>query len=284
MTIDRDRLLAHNIPEVVQEYGPEVLARYALSIGMGQDPMDRVALPYATGAQAMPAVVCVLGHPGFWLGDPATGVDALRLVHGEQGITIHAPFPATGRIRAKTRPTGLVDKGEGRGALLYSEKEIRDADDDTLLATCRITTFLRGDGGYGGASDEPKSVHTLPDGPPDHVIETPTRSEQALLYRWNGDPNTLHTDPDVAAKAGFEQPILHGLCTFGVAAQALLSVLCDGDATRFGSMDARFTAHVFPGEMLVTDIWKDGSFRTRVPGRDKVAIGNGIFWHAGGTA
>lgn len=284
MTFDRDRLLAHDIPEVVQAYGAAELARYALSIGIGQDPMDRAALPYATGERAMPAVACVLGHPGFWLGDPATGVDALRLVHGEQGITIHAPFPPEGRVRAKTRPTGLIDKGEGRGALLYSEKEVRDAETDALLATCRITTFLRGDGGYGGASDDPRPVHRLPDIAPDRVIDTPTRPEQALLYRWNGDPNPLHTDPDIAAKAGFERPILHGLCTFGVAAQALMAVLCDHDADRFVSMDARFTAHVFPGETLRTEFWDDGSFRTRAVERDVVVIGNGRFRHAGEAA
>jgi len=234
MAIDRDRLLAHDIPVVTQPFDAADLARYALSIGMGQDPMDRAMLPYATGARAMPAVACVLGHPGFWLGDPATGVDALRLVHGEQGMTIHAPIPPSGRITARTRPTGLIDKGAGRGALLYSEKEIRDAETDALLATCRITTFLRGDGGYGGASDTPKPSHTLPETAPDHVFDTPTRPEQALLYRWNGDPNPLHTDPDVAAKAGFERPILHGLCSFGCAAHALLAVLCDYDADRFG--------------------------------------------------
>lgn len=281
MAIDRDRLLNHDIPEVRQSYGPREVARYALSIGMGQDPTDMAVLPYVGGLgddiRAMPAIACVLGHPGFWLSDPSTGVDALRVVHGEQGMTIHAPIPPEGTIRAKTRVTEVIDKGEGRGALLYSEKEVRDAATGTLLATCRGTTFLRGDGGFGGPSGPVRPPHVLPETPPDHAFVTPTRPEQALAYRWNGDDNPLHLDPRVAAKAGFERPILHGLCTFGCAAHALLAVLCDHDAARFGAMDGRFTAHVFPGETLRTEIWRDGSFRTVVVERDAVAIGNGRF-------
>ncbi|MCL4151726.1 UNVERIFIED_CONTAM: hypothetical protein GTU68_040009 [Idotea baltica] len=192
-------------------------------------------------------------------------------------MTIHAPIPAEGTIVAKTRVTNLIDKGEGKGALLYSEKEIRDADSGVVIATCRGTTFLRGDGGCGGVSGPAKTPHTMPESDPDNVFETSTRPEQALLYRWNGDNNPLHLDPRVAKKAGFERPILHGLCTFGCAAYALLAVLCDYDPEKFGSMDARFTAVVFPGETLRTEIWADGSFRTRVVERDKIAIDNGIF-------
>ncbi|ASM75312.1 MaoC like domain protein (plasmid) [Pseudosulfitobacter pseudonitzschiae] len=284
MAIDRNHLMNFNIPEVRQSYGPRDVAQYALSIGMGQDPMDMPQLSYVGGLQddirVMPAIANVLGHPGFWLSDPATGVDALRLVHGEQGMTVHAPIPVAATIRAKTRVTGLIDKGEGRGALLYSEKEIFDDATGAHLATCRGTTFLRGDGGFGGPSDTAKPVHQLPETAPDHVFETSTRPEQALIYRWNGDTNPLHLDPRVAEGAGFERPILHGLCTFGCAAHALLATLCDYDAARFGAMDARFTAHVFPGETLRTEVWKDGSFRTCAVERDKVVIGNGKFQYS----
>ena len=133
MAIDYDHLMNFDIPEVRQSYGAEEVARFGLTVGMGQDPMDLRQLPYvgalADDARAMPAIVNVLGHPGFWLGNPETGVDALKLVHGEQGITIHHPVPPEATIVGKTRVTGLVDKGEGRGALLYYEKEIRDAAD-----------------------------------------------------------------------------------------------------------------------------------------------------------
>ena len=280
MAISYDHLMGYDIPEVRQRYGAREVALYGLSVGLGQDPMDARQLPYVGGtapARAMPAIVNVLGHPGFWLGDPATGVDAGRLLHGEQGMTVHRPIPAEGEVVAKTRVVDLVDKGEGRGALLYSEKAVRDAGDGTLLATTRGTTFLRGDGGFGGPARPSRPPAPMPEAEPDHVFDTPTRPEQALLYRWNGDTNPLHLDPAVAARAGFERPILHGLCTFGCAAHALLAVLCGYDADRFGAMDARFTAHVFPGETLRTEVWADGAFRTRVVERDVVAIGNGRF-------
>ncbi|SNT76635.1 MaoC/PaaZ C-terminal domain-containing protein [Paracoccus seriniphilus] len=281
MPIEYDRLMNFDIPEMRQSYGPAEVAHFGLSIGIGQDPLDMRQLAYVGGLEddrrAMPAMANILGHPGFWLGRPETGVDALKLVHGEQGMTIHRTLPAEGTVIAKTRVTGLVDKGEGRGALLYSEKEIRDADTGGLFATCRGTTFLRGDGGFGGPEGPVRKPHNLPETEPDHVFDTPTRPEQALYYRWNADPNPLHLDPRVAARAGFERPILHGLCSFGCAAHALLAVICDYDADRFGAMDARFTAFVYPGETLRTEIWNDGSFRTRVLERDKVAIGNGLF-------
>ena len=281
MAIDYDRLMNFDIPEVRESYGIEEAARFALSVGMGQDPMDMRQLPYvgalADDERAMPAIVNVLGHPGFWLGNPETGVDALKLVHGEQGIVIHEPIPAKAAIVGKTRVTGLIDKGAGRGALLYYEKQIRAADSGVHLATCRGTNVLRGDGGFGGPDGPVRPVHELPGTEPDHLFETPTRPEQALCYRWNADPNPLHLDPRVAGKAGFERPILHGLCTFGFAAHALLAVMCDYDAGRFGSMEARFTAVVYPGETLRTEIWNDGSFRTRALERDRIVIGNGRF-------
>ena len=285
MTIDHDRLMNFDIPEVRQSYGPRDWGLYALSIGMGRDPLARDELAFLAALEddrrVMPAIVNVLGHPGFWLSDPATGVDAPRLLHGEQGMTIHADLPEEATVLGKTRVTGLVDKGAGKGALLYHEKTLTEEGSGRLLASCRGTTFLRGDGGFGGPEGPVKKPHILPEVPPDHVFEARTRPEQALLYRWNADPNPLHLDPRVAERAGFERPILHGLCTFGCAGHALLAVLCDHDPARFGSMDARFTAHVFPGETLRTEIWADGSFRAIAVERDKVVIGNGLFKERG---
>lgn len=278
MPIDPQHLLNFDIPEIRQDYGPRDCAFYALSIGLGQDPMDREQLHFAGGLPEItpfPTMPLVLGHPGFWLADPRTGVDAVKVVHGEQGITIHAPLPPSGSVTGKTRVTGLIDKGEGRGALMYSEKELRDAATGKLLATTTSTTFLRGDGGFGGPNSPAKPTYHLPETAPDIVIDSPTRPEQALWYRWNGDDNRLHLDPDIAARAGFGRPILHGLCSLGVAAKALLQGLCCNDPARFRGLDARFTAMVTPGETLRTEIWKDGSFRTRVVERDVIAIGNG---------
>ncbi len=278
MTIDYQKLLNFDIPEVRQTVTKRDAIFYALSIGMAQDPLDPRQLDYVDHhrrLQVVPSMAVVLGHPGFWLANPATGVDAVRLVHGEQAIEIKRPLPMEGEIIAKTRVTGIVDKGTGKGALLYSEKTVRDVTSGDVIAITRSTTFLRGDGGFGGPSGPVAAAHTMPNTAADIVIERATRPEQALLYRLNGDDNPLHSDPEVAAKAGFPRPILHGLCTAGVVTHALLEGLCLYEAARLQGWALRFTAPVFPGETIITEIWADGSFRARIKERDVVAINNG---------
>ena len=278
MAIDYQKLLDFDIPEVRQRITPRDAILYALSIGMGQNPLDTRQLDYADhhrSLKVVPSMAVVLGHPGFWLRNPATGVDAVRLVHGEQSIELLRPLPIEGEIVAKTRVTGIVDKGEGKGALLFSEKAVRVAASGELIAITRSTTFLRGDGGFGGPSGPVASPHALPVSPPDITIELATRPEQALSYRLNGDDNPLHSDPAVAAKAGFPRPILHGLCTAGVVTHAVLAGLCGYDATRLTGWRLRFTSPVYPGETIVTEIWRDGSFRARIKERDVIVINNG---------
>jgi acyl dehydratase len=180
--------------------------------------------------------------------------------------------------------TGLVDRGEGKGALLYSERVILDAATGQKLATLEQTTFLRGDGGFGGPSGPVKKPAPEPEGAPDMVLDLPTRPEMALLYRLNGDHNPLHSSPAIAAKAGFPRPILHGLATFGLVGRALLRAVCEGDPSRFGRMDCRFSAPVFPGETIRTEIWRNAegaAFRARAVERDVVVVGNGAFRSAG---
>jgi acyl dehydratase len=278
MAIDYDRLLNFPIPEVRQRVTPRDAILYALSVGLGQDPLDRRQLDYVDhhrALRALPAMAVVLGHPGFWLRDPRTGVDAVRLVHGEQGIRLHRPLPTDGEIIGRTRVTGLIDKGAGKGALLYSEKQVTDAASGAVLAVTTSTTFLRGDGGFGGPEGPVRPPHAMPEGTPDLTIDLPTRPEQALYYRLNGDDNPLHADPVTAERAGFPRPILHGLCTLGVVSHALLRALGDYDAARFRGLDLRFTAPVFPGETIRTEIWRDGAFRARVIERDVVVVNNG---------
>ena len=276
--IDYDTLRNFPIPEVRQRVTPRDAVFYALSVGLGQDPMDRRQLDFTDADRALrvlPSMAVVLAHPGFWAADPATGIDAVKVVHGEQSITLHHPLPAEGEIIGRTRVTGLIDKGEGKGALLYSEKELRDAATGTLLAVTGSTTFLRGDGGFGGPSGPVKPVNPVPETPPDITVDLPTRPEQALYYRLNGDNNPLHSDPDVAAKAGFPRPILHGLCTLGVVAHALLRELGDYREDSMKSLALRFSSPVFPGETIRTEIWRDGAFRARVVERDVVVVNNG---------
>lgn len=281
MPIDYEALKAFDIPEVRQRVSANDVMLYALSIGLGQDPMDAAQLDYVTEKRlrAMPAMANVLGYAGFWLADPRTGVDAVKLVHGEQSMTIHATLPTEGMVIGKTRVTEIIDKGPGKGALLYSSRNIHDAG-GKLLATIDGTTFLRADGGFGGPSGPVKPPHPLPDRAPDAVLDLATRPEQALLYRLNGDMNPLHSDPELAARAGFPRPILHGLCSFGVIAHALLKSLCAYDAEKLGRMDLRFTAPVFPGETIRTEIFHEpggAAFRARVVERDVIVANNGMF-------
>jgi acyl dehydratase len=283
MPIDPAALLGFPIPEIRQALRWQDAALYALSLGAGQDPMDPAELPFVTEGPAMralPTMAAVLGYPGFWLADPRTGVDALRLVHGEQAVEIHAPLPVSGEVIGRSRVTGLVDRGAGRGALLYSERLILDAATGGRLATLEQTVFLRGDGGFGGPDGPVRKPAPEPEGAPALVLDLPTRPEAALLYRLNGDHNPLHSDPAVAAKAGFPRPILHGLATFGVVGRALLRGVCGGDPARFGRMECRFSAPVFPGETIRTEIRPEpggAAFRARAVERDVLVVGNGRF-------
>jgi acyl dehydratase len=282
MPIDAEKLGNWPIPTIRQSLTTRDTILYALSVGFGADPLDRDQLRFVweRGLHALPTMAVVLGYPGFWLKDPATGVDAVRLVHGEQGLTLHRPLPAEGELLGVSRVTGLVDRGAGKGALLYSERVIADARTGEKLATLESTTFLRGDGGFGGAPGPVKPPHPEPERAPDLTLDLPTRPEQALLYRLNGDDNPLHVDPETASKAGFERPILHGLCSFGVVGHALLRALCGYDVTRFGQMSLRFSAPVFPGETIRTELWHEAggaAFRARVVERDKLVVSNGRF-------
>lgn len=279
MAVDYEALLNFPIPEQRQTLTKRDSILYALSVGLGADPMDTAQLDFVDhhkALRAMPAMAVVLGYPGFWLGNPATGVDAVKVVHGEQSIVWHAPLPVEGEVIGRTRVTGLVDKGPGKGALLYSEKTLTEAATGTLLATTASTTFLRGDGGFGGPSGPVKPAAPAPEGTPDWVIDLPTRPEQALYYRLNGDDNPLHADPVVAARAGFPRPILHGLCTLGVVTHALLRGLCEYDTHRLRALALRFSSPVFPGETIRTEIWRNGGFRACVVERGIIIVNNGL--------
>lgn len=278
MPIDDERLRNFPIPAVRQHLTARDTILYALSIGLGQDPMDTRQLDFVDHhrrLKAMPSMAVVLGHPGFWLADPATTVDAVRLVHGEQGIRIHHPLPVEGEIIGRTRVAGLIDKGAGAAALLYTEKEVIEAETGRVLATTTSTTFLRGQGGFGGPTGPVKPAHPAPEGAPEISRDLATRPEQALYYRLNGDDNPLHADPAVAAKAGFPRPILHGLCTLGIVCHALVASLADYDAARLAALDLRFSAPVFPGETIRTEIWRSGAFQARALERDVLVVTNG---------
>ena len=283
MAIDVAKLKAWPHKPIEHKYTFRDTILYALGVGLGQDPMDRRQLRYLyeDGLQALPTMAVVLGSPGFWSKDPGTGIDWVKILHGEQHLVLHAPLPAEGTVIGLTRVTALVDKGADKGALMYSEKTLTDTS-GKLLATATGVSFLRGDGGFsasGQPSDPaPAARPATPERAPDHVCELKTRPEAALSYRLSGDYNPVHADPEVAAQAKFPRPILHGLCSFGVTGHALLATLCDYDPARLKEIGTRFSSPVYPGETLRVEMWVDGQnvqFRTRVVERDVVVLSHG---------
>jgi acyl dehydratase len=280
MTISYEKLLALKIPEVEHSYTDKDTILYALGVGVGHDPLDPDQLPfvYEKNLQALPTFAAVLGYPGFWARELDTGIDWVKLVNGEQGVTLHRPLAPAGTVIGRTRILEAIDKGAGKGALVYTERTVTDKDSGALIATVTQTSFCRGDGGFGGPPREAPPTHPIPERSPDAVCDLATRPEQALIYRLSADRNPLHADPEIAKAAGFPRPILHGLATFGIVGHALLRTMCDYDPTRLTAINARFSGPVFPGETLRTEIWSDGtvaSFRSRVVERDVLAINNG---------
>ncbi len=280
MSIDYDQLLAREFPVVEHHYTRKETLLYALGVGLGADPMDtgQLRFVYEKDLRALPTMAAVLASPGFWAREPDTGIDWVRVLHGEQEMEFHKPLPAEGTVRAQTRITGIVDKGASKGALIYTQREGVDADSGERLFSVVQTTFARGDGGFGGPAAPVRQSNPVPETAPQACCDLPTLPQAALIYRLSGDDNPLHADPDVAAQAGFRQPILHGLCTLGVAGHALLKTCCDYDPERLKSIRVRFTAPVYPGETLRTEIWRDGaliSFRARALERDVVVLSNG---------
>ena len=271
-------------------YSDKDVMLYALGIGMSRDPLDARELPftYEKDLLVVPTAATVLAAAG---GRAARGQDApaqkpghrasqinfLMVVHGEQKVELHRPLPASGTFTATSRAIGAFDKGKDKGAVIVNETVWTDEAGEKV-ATLTGSTFARGDGGFGGPSDGAPEPHVVPDRKPDLTVDIETRSDQALLYRLNGDRNPLHSDPDVAKRAGFPVPILHGLCTYGITCRAVLQAITDYDPAAILSHQVRFSAPVFPGDTISVDLWRDGlvnSFEARVAARGVTVIKNG---------
>ena len=273
-------------PDLVHRYTERDTMLYALGLGFGQDPMDRGALRfvYEEALQAVPTMAAVMGSPGIWWRDPKTGADAVKLVHGEQDVRVLRPLPVKGAVIARNRVVSLTDKGAGKGAVAVVLRTLVDAASGDTVAESRNVTFLRGDGGFsahGGKSDPgPEPLPAVPERAADVEVDYATRPEAALIYRLSGDVNPLHADPGVAARAGFDRPILHGLCTYGMAARAAIEQVLDHDAARLKRLALRFTSPVWPGETVRYELWREGAallrLRASVDARKTVVLNNGL--------
>lgn len=283
MPINPDSLLT--MPPIIMRHAitPRDTILYALGVGATE-----LRFVFEEQLQALPTMAVVLGYPGFIWRDPALGADWKKVLHGEQSTILHRTLPVEGEIIGETRIEALFDKGADKGAIALVTREIHDGAGHHL-ATSRATTFLRGDGGFGGSSDGAPVPHRLPERAADHSVTLTTAANQAQIYRLSGDLNPLHIEPAVAQAAGFDAPILHGLASYGVVGRALLAGVCGNDPQRIRRMDCRFSSPVYPGETIVTEIWDEGAlpagerdaggrsiaFRARVAERDTIVLNNG---------
>ena len=261
---------------------------YALGVGAGQLDAIGFELEFTTensqdvAQRVLPTFAVVAGVNSGGGSLSAIGpFDHAMLVHGEQAITLHGPLPVEGHISTVGRIAAIYDKGAA--AVVVTESTATDVSTGQPLFTSRSSLFIRGEGGWGGDRG-PSGRAEPPTGDPDHQVTYATRPDQALLYRLSGDRNPLHADPKFAARAGFEKPILHGLCTYGVTGRALLHTLCGSDPDRFQSMSGRFSKPVIPGDTLTVSIWEQGegraTFRTTTQQGDVVLDAGQVTYQA----
>jgi acyl dehydratase len=268
---------------------------YALGVGAGALDPTGFELEFTTEnsdgvtQRVLPTFTTIVGQGGgrTSLGD----YDPAMLVHGEQSIRLHGELPVAGTVSTTTKVAGMYDKGAA--GLVVLESESRHVGSGEMAFTSRSALFIRGVGGFGGprnpVGDEESALaaEPLPTREPDDVVSYATRSDQALLYRLSGDRNPLHSDPTFAKRAGFDRPILHGLCTYGFTGRALLHAVCGSDPERFGAMRARFSKPTMPGDTLTVSLWDIGDsvkgayrFRTETQ-RGETVIDAGLFSLAG---
>lgn len=252
---------------------------YAMGVGMGADPQDQEELRYVYERElrVVPTFATVVAW-GAGIGPERIGLDRRRTLHGEEKTTLHRPLTPMGSVIADSRVAAVYDKGADKGAVVVRETVLRDAFTSEPVATLTRTAFARSDGGFGGPSDGAEPAQPRPTRAPDAVVELATRPDLALLYRLSGDRNPLHADPDAARAAGFDRPILHGLCTYGLTCRAVLRAFCDNDPTRILSHAARFSAPMLPGDTLTVEMWREGAgvtFEAQIKARGAVVIKNG---------
>jgi acyl dehydratase len=280
MALDYEKLLRWEKNGVSREYTARDTILYALASGVGLDAgdSDYLKFVYEKDLQALPTMASVLGNPWGWVYEANAGVNRLKHVVGEHAITFHKPLPVAGRVHTDSRIKSIVDKGADKGALLYTERKLYDAAGGDLLCTLDTTMFCRADGGFGGPAGPLRVPAPIPDRVADLVCDLPTSRQAALLYRLWGDGNPLHVDPAVGRAAGFNGPILHGLATFSAVGYAVLRLCYGADPARLASIEARFSAPVYPGDLIRVELWRDGgntAFRAGVPARNATVINHG---------
>ena len=278
MAINYDALMAASLSDIPISYDDKDVVLYALGVGFGNNPQDPDELRFVfeqRGPHTVPTFASMLFPDSIIM---ESGCDVRQVLHRTQSLDLYRPLPAVGNLLVNQRVVSVVDRGARTGAEIEIESELRRSGDDTVICTLVNRVIARADGGFGGPPPIARQRHPVPDREPDLVCDLPTRPDQALLFRLSGDLNPLHVDPLVAREAGFDSPLLHGRCTYGVACHAVLKTVCDYDFTLISGFDARFSSPVFPGDIVTTEMWQDRnivSFRCKVNARGVVVINNG---------
>ena len=278
MPINYESLMAMAVEDQPVSYTDRDAMLYALAVGFCGSPNDTKELRYAYEAPQLKTVPTMASMllPGDFIS--SIGLDKVRVLLAGQRLDLYRPLPAAADLLANRRVVDVYDNGRELGLMLVLQSDVRMAKDDSAVFTLGSTLIARGDGGIGGPRGTGPERHMLPKRDPDLSCTSTTRADQALLFRLCGDRNPLHADPEAARSAGFARPLLHGRCTYGMACRAILKTICDYDHTLIVGFDARFSAPVYPGDTLTTDMWQDRnivSFRCSVKARSSIVISNG---------
>ncbi len=282
MPIDVEAALGSSLPSRQFAWDEDRVILYHLGLGAGAPPTDPLELSYTYegNLSVLPSFGTVAAYSAMAAASMARGVDInwALVLHGEQDLEIRRPIPRSGEVTSQPRVAHIYDKG--RAALMVVEVTSTDQQTGEVLFINRSSLFIRGEGGWGG-NPGPKASNQAPSREPDHIIRSPTLPQQALLYRLSGDKNPLHADPAFAALGGFDRPILHGLCTYGVVCKAAVNTVLGGDPARARRYRARFAGVVFPGETVTTRMWEEGDkvlLEAVVEDRDATVLSNAALW------
>ena len=278
MAIDYEKIMSLETKNQEFSYSDRETMLYGLGIGFGKDPLndEELKFVYERDIKTVPSMATVVSWGAGNMRE--SGINYLLVLHGEQRLKMYEPLPHSADILVDSSVKGVFDKGKEKGALIITETDIKLKENENLLCKLSSTTFARGDGGFGGPSDGAPEPHLIPERKSDDEFSADTEPNQALIYRLSGDRNPLHSDPEIAKAAGFDVPILHGLCTYGTACRTIISNVCDYDSTLIEEFNVRFSSPVYPGEKISTEIWKDDnviSFRCWVRDRNVMVLNNG---------
>jgi 3-hydroxyacyl-CoA dehydrogenase/3a,7a,12a-trihydroxy-5b-cholest-24-enoyl-CoA hydratase len=250
MAIDLS-LVGQKLPPTTFEYTDRDVMLYALGVGAGTDELQYV---FERGLKVIPTFGVVPAFPALASLVSVGKINPVMLLHGEQRIEVKKPFPTAAKVTTVATVKAIYDKG--RGALVVTDAETKDEAGEVICVNT-FGAFIRGEGGFGGDRGPSGPKNVPPERAPDEVVEMQTLPQQAAIYRLSGDRNPLHIDPNFAKMAGYDKPILHGLCSFGHVARAVIQKYCGGDSDRLKVLDVRFSGVVFPGDTIITEMWKE---------------------------